>query len=614
MSDNRESPSLMDILVVAISPALIMAMVGSLVFFLVDIFYVGKYEERLNYTLFFFVFGMVLVSRISIEMGSGRAMVYGLALGAVVWIAMQTFLQYAPGGPLAPIAGLINLILMGIVWWAAHKLTWDCTFIDERREASDRGLLAAAGLEKTPGTRQVRQQTLDPDVVTDVTVEENPNEGWWERLERRMKERREKPHTPGLWVIYFSLAALPIFGLGQSLIPAEDDARRGYAFRLMLIYVASGMGLLLTTSFLGIRRYLIQRGMPMPMKMTGVWLALGAALIFGFLVVGAILPRPYSETPIIDFAGAGSEDRDASKNAIFDDSAGKGEGDPGEQSKAGKGQNTADKGEPGGKGDGKGEKGSGEKQGEKGSGGDQKGDKSGNGDKSGEGTDSEADRNRDPSQHDDDSGSGSRSGEESESQDSSEDGGSSGSSSPTSRMGQMLQSIGTFLKWVVFGLIILLILLFLFRGNLGWLEAWNRFWARLFGKGGAAAEAEAEAAAAPPPPMPFSAYSDPFMDGSAHERSLEDLTRYSFAALEAWARDHGSERRPDETPLEFASRLGDEFPKLEGAAGRLAGLYARIAYAGRGIPAKGREMLEQFWLRVGEMAPVDRRLAALSAE
>jgi hypothetical protein len=28
-----------------------------------------------------------------------------------------------------------------------------------------------------------------------------------------------------VWVVYFSLAALPLFGLGQSLIPAHGPAR-----------------------------------------------------------------------------------------------------------------------------------------------------------------------------------------------------------------------------------------------------------------------------------------------------------------------------------------------------------------------------------------------------
>ena len=48
------------------------------------------------------------------------------------------------------------------------------------------------------------------------------------------------PHTPGLWVLYFSLAALPLFGIGQHWIPAGDVGRRRYAFGLLAVYVAAG--------------------------------------------------------------------------------------------------------------------------------------------------------------------------------------------------------------------------------------------------------------------------------------------------------------------------------------------------------------------------------------
>src|SRR5262245_51848366 len=58
-----------DYLVIAVSPALIMAMVGSLVYFLIAVFYEGDYPARLNYAFGLFVFAAVLVARISIEEG-----------------------------------------------------------------------------------------------------------------------------------------------------------------------------------------------------------------------------------------------------------------------------------------------------------------------------------------------------------------------------------------------------------------------------------------------------------------------------------------------------------------------------------------------------------------
>src|SRR5207237_7622608 len=145
-------------------------------------------------------------------------------------------------------------------------------------------------------------------------------------------------------------AALPLFGLGQSLIPSEATGRRQYAFWLMVIYVGSGLGLLLTTCLLGMRRYLRQRRLQMPVAMTSLWLGSGVALIAAFLLAGALLPRPLAEYPLVSLRPLGSTDRDASRFAPNSDTAGKREGRPGAD---GKGDAAKDgsggKGQAGGK-------------------------------------------------------------------------------------------------------------------------------------------------------------------------------------------------------------------------------------------------------------------------
>src|SRR5215208_4212150 len=77
MASEREPPSTADYVVTALSPVLVMLMVGSLVFFLVEVLYEGKYSGRLLYTLFFFVAGAVLTARIAIETDASRASLYG---------------------------------------------------------------------------------------------------------------------------------------------------------------------------------------------------------------------------------------------------------------------------------------------------------------------------------------------------------------------------------------------------------------------------------------------------------------------------------------------------------------------------------------------------------
>src|SRR5262249_40646445 len=115
--------------------------------------------------------------------------------------------------------------------------------------------------------------------------------------------------------------------LGQSLIPAGDEGRRRYVFWLMIVYLGSGLGLLLTTSFLGLRRYLRQRKLPMPTSIAGAWLTTGGVLISVLLVVGELLPRPNAEYTLIDMESlAGSKERQASKFAQKGDSPGKDKG------------------------------------------------------------------------------------------------------------------------------------------------------------------------------------------------------------------------------------------------------------------------------------------------
>src|SRR6266404_1620446 len=99
---DRPEQTLADYVTIALSPLLIMALVGSLVFFLLEILYAGQFEARLRWTLFFFVFAMVLVARISIEIGGERAGLYGLAMIGVAFVALQMYVKFPEDSPLAP--------------------------------------------------------------------------------------------------------------------------------------------------------------------------------------------------------------------------------------------------------------------------------------------------------------------------------------------------------------------------------------------------------------------------------------------------------------------------------------------------------------------------------
>jgi hypothetical protein len=606
--------TLADFVVIALSPVLIMALVGSLVFFLVEVLYVGQYEGRLLWILFFFVFGAVLVARIAIEIDTSRAGMYGLILGGVAWLGLQRYVVYPPGTALAELGWAIHVGLIGIIWWSTNRLTWDCTMIDDEEDASGEGLLQAAGLDDQ---QQAMEEKPDAEAGdTAIAPEKKPKRGkreesdlqaWWRRYQEYRQRRKRRPHVPGVWVVYFSLAALPLYGLGQSLIPPAEEERRRYAFWLMSIYVASGLGLLVTTSFLGLRRYLRQKKVQMPMAVTGVWLLLGAAMITCFLVLGALLPRPAAEYALIKLPWrAGSEQREASRFAQQGEEAGKDEGRPGakgkEEQHAG-GKDAAARKEKGGK-----DKGDGAASSPK------KDNAGGGSDGKGKGQDKGGDKDKGASQARK-GGAGEKTETKKDEQAKEDAKAASDQQGQTERppprtgspaLPEWIAKLAAILKWIVLAAFVLVTGFFLLRALLlflanftGWarslLEFFRHWWQRLAGSRGAPASG-LEPVAAPTPPPPFRTFGDPFLTGQAGRMSAAELVRYTFEALQAWAAERALARQTGETPLEFSERLAREVPELAEEARQLADQYAGLAYARQTVPDDYREPLRQLWL------------------
>ncbi len=78
----RQKQTLMDYMVIGISPALIMALVGSLLFFLLTVFYHGQYDGRLMFIFAMFVMAIVLIARISMEEGIEYATLFAIPLAS----------------------------------------------------------------------------------------------------------------------------------------------------------------------------------------------------------------------------------------------------------------------------------------------------------------------------------------------------------------------------------------------------------------------------------------------------------------------------------------------------------------------------------------------------
>jgi len=122
----------LDYAIIAVAPALIMVLVGSLVLFSVGIFYDGPHAWRLNFIMCMFVMGIVANARVGIEEGGARAAILGGILGVCVLAAVMRFV---------PEAVILTVVLLGVVWWLSTRLVYDCTVMAGSVDASKKGLM-----------------------------------------------------------------------------------------------------------------------------------------------------------------------------------------------------------------------------------------------------------------------------------------------------------------------------------------------------------------------------------------------------------------------------------------------------------------------------------------
>ncbi|MFM7070813.1 MAG: DUF4129 domain-containing protein [Planctomycetota bacterium] len=126
---------------------------------------------------------------------------------------------------------------------------------------------------------------------------------------------------------------------------------------------------------------------------------------------------------------------------------------------------------------------------------------------------------------------------------------------------------------------------------------WEAFWARW--RSGRVHESRAEVTRpALPLEVRFADFSDPFASGMAQRVSLGELVAYSFAAVEAWGRERGCPRAADQTPLEFAQRLGAAQSMVASEVLAVADLYCQHAYAGGVLPSTAANSIRRLWQRL----------------
>ncbi len=141
---------------------------------------------------------------------------------------------------------MIDCGLIGIVWWSADKLTWDCPLIDESEEDSGEGLLQSIGFERAKGMQRKSRAANRPQPVLRRPIKGTPggnatsNDGG----------SRHRGGRVGRLFLAGGVAAVRTWA---TLYPLGRFIGGQAAFGLLFVYTASGLGLLLSTSFLGLR-------------------------------------------------------------------------------------------------------------------------------------------------------------------------------------------------------------------------------------------------------------------------------------------------------------------------------------------------------------------------
>jgi hypothetical protein len=155
-------------------------------------------------------------------------------------------------------------------------------------------------------------------------------------------------------------------------------------------------------------------------------------------------------------------------------------------------------------------------------------------------------------------------------------------------------------KWLIYGGLALAVLWYVFRHRGDLADSLCRLWQQLlalFGwkAGTTVTDGNALAPQGERTIRTFASFRDPFASGSAERMKPETLVVYTFEALQAWAREHGSERDVDQTPLEFAGALSRRFPAIAAPVTHAGQIYAQVAYASAAPSRSQAGELRSLW-------------------
>jgi len=267
-------------LVGGLIPLLVWVLISALLLYLIEvrsIFILGG-EPRLRQGVLAFALGVVLIQRLTRQQVKSVVQGYAWVLGLSIFsfAAHQAHTYRVPGiHPL--IVFLVNIVLFAILWWVGHTITAACSADSdsEQEEVAETGILYHTG-------RAWKRLMEDTEREKEP---ENRDELWTERL--------SGPH-PGRVIFYFSLFAIPAFGLGFYLFDPKDFAARLLIGAFLSIYLWCAFALLALSHLRQLAVYLAKRDISLPDVIGLTWISLAGIVITLVLLAAVILPQPPS--------------------------------------------------------------------------------------------------------------------------------------------------------------------------------------------------------------------------------------------------------------------------------------------------------------------------------
>ncbi len=255
-------PVLFDWLTEVAIPLGIFGLLGCFLYYLIDLRAAlgGEFSAGLRWVCFWFLLAAILITRIRTKYGNAAVAlpyIIALALATAIFVGHFTFAAGAIAGAVTSwgsIASLLfNYSLVGLLWWAAHRVTRDCTLEENVQFATGQGFLSG-----TTG--------------------------------RRGKKGQAASH-PGRIILYVTAAAVLTFGLGHRAL-GDQGRYATNAFWCMGGYVFFALFLLAATNLSAIRMDVRKRRIGLSRRLTPSWVGSTLALALLIVTAAAFIPRP----------------------------------------------------------------------------------------------------------------------------------------------------------------------------------------------------------------------------------------------------------------------------------------------------------------------------------